>query len=400
MSRLLKVCLGVYVTLGVTSSADQIGTSSISQMFENGRVSGEIRSTYLDYKPKKSTNKDTYATAVGGYLKYELSEMNGFSGTFTFTTSHDVGFATGKEGIRQNSELSSSNGAYTTLSEVYVNYNYDTFNIRAGRQLIDTPLADSDDIRMIANTFEAYIASYEISNFTFIIGNLQNWQGTDAGLDNGWVKAGENGTLFGSVAYANEILEASAWYYNITKLTNASYFDVSLKYDLNSNISILGALQYLHESEISNSGIEASIYGALAEVSVSDFGFSAAYNKSLRKSGKETFSGFGGGTLFTNMDTMILNDIAVDRKVDMWAAAISYEFNDLLVYYVYGDSDGGADSLGKKAHVIEQDFCIEYSIIRDKLVAYSVYAVQEDKENIAKTDSDWKRFQLMLAYSF
>lgn len=374
--------------------------SNINEMFEEGKISGEIRSMYAGYDLKKAGEKDIYATAIGGHLKYELAELNGFSAAAAFSLSHDIGFATGDEGVKQNPELSSSDGEYSVLREAYLNYKSGDFNFRVGRQLIDTPLADSDDIRMIANTFEAYIASYQLSNFSFMVGKLQKWQGYDADLDSGWVRAGEDGTWFGGVNYADDMIEANAWYYNITKLTNAAYFDLTLGYEINSDISISAGVQYLNESEISSSATKANIYGALAELSAYGFTFGAAYNKSNRKAGKESFSGFGGGALFTSMDTMILNEITYDRDAEAVVGNISYEIDKLTFSYSYGDFDGDADGFGDRAHIVEQNIGAEYSVIKDKLLVRAIYAVQNDKESVAKTDNDWSRFQLMVAYSF
>lgn len=404
MNKFIKLSMVAVLVLPVIGIADgsvkATEASTLNHMFENGKVSGELRSVYADYNQKQTGVNNTYATAVGGMLKYELAEFNGLSAAAAFTISHDLDFATGDEGVKQNNELSSSTGEYTVLSEAYLNYKIDDFNFRAGRQVIDTPLADSDDIRMIQNTFKAYIATYEMSNFSFMLGNLQEWQGVDAGLDDGWVKAGDDGTWLGGVTFKNDMIEANAWYYNITKLTNAAYFDVAINYEIDSDISVLGAVQYLNESEISSSGTEASIYGALADVSVCGAGLSVAYNKSNRKTGKASFSGFGGGTLFTSMNMMILDNITADRDASALVAGISYEIDDLTLTYAYGDFDGDADSVGDKAHVVEQNFALEYSVIKDKLDISAVYVIEEDRESAAKTDSDWTRVQMMVAYKF
>lgn len=377
-----------------------VAASDLNEMFESGKVSGEIRTMYAGYNLKKADENDIYATAIGGHLKYESAELNGFSVGAAFALSHDIGFATGDEGVKQNSELSSSDGEYTTLSQAYLNYSYDDFNFRVGRQLIDTPLADSDDIRMIANTFEAYIATYKISNFNFTVGNLQSWQGYDAGLDEGWINTGEDGVWFGGINYADDIVEANAWYYNITKLTNASYLDLALKYEMSSDMSLSAGVQYLNEKEINSSGVKADIYGAMAEFSAYGVTLRTAYNKSSREAGKGSFSGFGGGALFTSMDTMILDEIISDRDAEAVVGSIGYEIDDLMLTYAYGDFDGDADSLGNKAHIVEQNIGAEYSIVKDKLLVRAIYAVQNDKESIAKSDYDWSRFELMVSYNF
>lgn len=400
MNDFIRAGVIAVLTMPALSIAEDNKASAVSQMFENGKVSGNMRMMYSGYDYEKSAQNDIYATALGSTLKYESAELDGFSVAAAFTTSHDMGFATGDKGVKKNSELSSSDGEHSVLSEAYLNYKYNDFNFRAGRQVIDTPLADSDDIRMIPNTFEAYIVTYGYSNFSFMAGKLQNWQGYDAGLDDGWVEAGDSGTWFGGAVYSDDMIEANAWYYNITKLTNAVYLDATLKYEISSDFSALASVQYLNESEISNSGTQATIYGTKAELSAYGVALRAAYNKSNRKVGKDSFSGFGGGALFTNMDTMILNEVTSDRDAEAIVGSVAYEIDKLTLTYAYGDFKGDANSMGEKAHVAEQNIGIEYSIIEDKVAVGAVYAVQEDRESLAKTDYDWSHFRFMVAYNF
>lgn len=396
----LFVALMVGNLYGEEVLSETPSTESLKNIFTDAKVSGQLRSVYADYDQKEeATNKDRYATAIGGELKVETASFYGLNAAAAFTTSQDMGFATGdKDRSENNNELSSSAGNYTQLSQAYINYTYDTFNFRGGRQTIDTPLADSDDIRMIANTFEAYIATVTFSDFTFMAGNLQQWQGVDADLDAAWVKTAEDGTWFGGVTYGGAF-NLSAWVYNITQMSNALYADIDFSYEIAEELSFLAALQYLHESELDDSGVEAEIFGAKAEVSLYGIGLSLAYNKAEKKEGKESFSGFGGGTLFTNMDMMILDEITIDREASALVGGISYALGDINFFYFYGDFIGKADSAAEKAHRVEQNMGFEYTI-DETFVAALMYGIQEDKEATALNENDWSRLQVTLNYTF
>ena len=378
-----------------------VSVDTFEKMFTQGKVSGELRSVYAAYDKKASTETDTYATAIGGGLKYELASFYGLNAGVAFMTSHDLSFATGDSAKgRQNDELSSATGNYTELSEAYINYTYDGLNLRAGRQVVDTPLADSDDIRMIKNTFEAYVATYDISDFSFMAGNLQKWQGVDAGLANKWTnKTGQDGTWFGGVAFGSDLVDASVWYYNITKSTDAVYADIDLHHNYSDDVMVHTAFQYLNEKELNNSGTEADIYGALIELEVYGLDLNVAYNKAKKITGKSSFSGFGGGTLYTSMDTMILDNIADDRAASAIVGAVSYAIGDLNFVYAYGSFNGDKDSGGTKAHIVEQDMGVEYSL-DDSFVASVYYIISSDEESSAKTTDDWDRVQVTLGYSF
>ncbi len=251
---------------------------------------------------------------------------------------------------------------------------------------------------MISNTFDAYVATYNYNGFKFMAGNIQSFQGYDADLDTPWVKTGKNGTNFGGISY-NNVWELNLWYYNVTDTTNAFYFDGGIQYDINENTLVHVMVQYLHEDELASSGYESRIYGAMAEVVTHGVSLGVAYDKSLSDPSKMSFSGFGGGTLFTSMDTLILDDIADDRNAKSFVGSIGYEIKNFNFLYAYGDFKGDANSFGTKAHIVEQDVSLEYNVNDDFLLS-CVYAMQEDKQNSAKTDHDWNRFQLMANYNF
>lgn len=372
--------------------------NAYTQKDTSGKIFGEVRSVYTGYDYKQGMQN--YATALGGRLEYRSVELYGLSGGVAFSTSEDIRFMTGKsENNEHNNELSSSKGHYTQMSQTYMNYRYDDLNFRAGRQVIDTPLADSDDIRMIQNSFEAYIATYKKDGLTVMGGNLQRWQGYDAGLDDGWVAAGDKGTWFAGVEYGNDFADLSLWYYDISRLTRALYVESKVRYAFNENILMISGIQFLNENELEASGIQAQIYGVMAEVVIHDLSLYAAYNKSEQKKSKESFSGFGGGTLYTNMDTMILNDISKDRDASSFVVSLGYLLGICNIVYGYGSFEGKQDSSGSKVDVREQDGGLEYSF-EDNLSLSVIYVLQEEKQKMIETSHNWQRVQICMRYRF
>ena len=395
-------------TFGRVEQKEISTVEKFKAMFTDGKVTGQVRSMFASYNQEAVGEVDTYATAIGGMLKYELASLNGFNAGIAYTSSTDIGFATG-DATKHNAELSSATGNYTILSEAYINYKNGGFNFRAGRQMMDTPLADSDDIRMIPNTFEAYIATYERETLMFTVGNVQRWQGADAGLghnsnglrqNSNWVDVGSDGTTFIGVKYEDDLV-VNGWFYNITKPTNANkatYFDIG-RHQGNDDFSIHGAFQYLHESEDKASGVEADIYGALVEFKAHDLGVSVAYNKAKKHQGKRSFSGIGGGSMYTSMDTMIIDEIADDREAQAFVLGVDYTINNWQFLYAYGNFDGKANSSGSKAHIVEQNIGFQYTL-NEEFVFAAIYVIEEDKESVAKTTYDWDRAQVMAKYSF
>lgn len=381
-----------------------------SDMFRNGKVSGQLRALYSGYDYSGAQNQ--YATAMGAQIKYEIAEFRGFHAAVEFSLSHDIGFATG-EGVKHNAEISSTEGSYTELSQAYINYKDGGVNLRAGRQLMDTPLADSDDIRIIANTFEAYMLSYEYDSLTFMGGLLTGWQGTDTGLSphHHWSDTGEDGTHFGGLSYSDDVVDSSVWYYGISKdsdpnsatgnVANSSFYaDVSLHFVLSTEYALHTSVQYLSQKETDNSGVEAKVYGAMAEfVMFEDLALSAAYNKSQKQEGRGSFSGFGGGTLYTNMDSMIIDAITMDRDTQAVVAGLTYRYDDFGFMYAHGVFDGKANSFGAKERIIEQNIGFEYTP-DEKVTFAALYVKNEDKKESGSNGGNWENVRVLLSYNF
>lgn len=388
----------VVYKIGKLEEKEVFAVDDFKKMFKNGAVSGQVRIAYGGYN-HEGHSLDTYATAVGGILKYELAEYKGFNAGVAFYASKDIPWLSGSNSCR-NTELSSSRGEDEDLGEAYLNYSLGDINFKAGRQVLNTPLADSDDIRMIQNTFEAYTVSYEELGWQLTAGNIQSWHGIDLdnGLDDGWRKIGDGGVNFAGAKYY-DMWEFQSWYYNITDLLNAAYIDFGVEYPINDSVTIHTMVQYLHEKELKNSAYNASIYGGLFELVFGGLGIHLSYNHADKKLNKESFSGFGGGTLFTNMDMMILDNISKDREVNAIVSGLGYNHKNISLIYAYGDFSGKADGNGDKVHVAEQDFNIEYNVNDEFLVAF-IYVLSEDKQNVLTREYDYDRMQFMVNYNF
>ncbi len=414
LSMTLFILMGQSVLIAAEVNDEVKTVNSVGDMFAQGKVSGQIETIYSAHD--EDNGHSPYSTALGGQLKYELSQYKGFTAGAEFTTSHDINIATGSE-ARHNTFISSADGSYTQLSQAYLDYGYGDLGLRVGRQLIDTPLADSDDYRIIDNTFEAAIARYSISDFSFLAGYLARWQGTDAGLDtqNPWQDTGKDGTYLASVSYERDSLNASAWYYDISdastgntatgNVANKSYYiDASISLAITDDNTLGLSAQYLQQDESDASGIESNICGLMAEVDLlEELSVTAAYNYSSKHTGKQSFFGFGGGTLFTSMDNMILDVITLDREARAIMAGISYTYSDLAFSYAYGDFDGDADTSGQKEHVIEQNIVLDYTL-NDKLIISGIVVISDDKEDTGSPayydDGDFVNYRLSLVYGF
>ena len=369
---------------------------NILMMFQNAKVSGDVRAISLKLDEKNA--KDSYATAIGGSLKYTLATYNGFGGALSFITTNDIDALSGS-GVEHNQELSGRDGEYNQVDESYISYKYDQFLFKFGRQRLETPLADSDDIRMVANSFNAYTAYYADDSFNVVLGHIKKWQGSDAGLDENWMKTGEDGVHFIGVSFEDGSLTAQGWYYNFDGLNNSLYLEVSNNYNIDKDNAINIAGQYLNQEEQDNSNISAEIFGVNIQSVVNGVDIALAYNKANKKKAKQSFSGYGGGTLFTNMDSMILDEITYDREVDAIVATLGYSFEKFDLSYAYGDFSGDTNSFGVKAHIVEQNIVIGHKH-NENLSVEAVYVIDSNEEFSSSSEFNNNSFRVTVDYSF
>jgi imipenem/basic amino acid-specific outer membrane pore len=180
----MKKILLSTVVLGLISSVN--AAEDLSSMFSEGKTSGQIREfsvsrSVTDTRP----NKDEYtrsANAIGGYLKYETADYKGlsFGGAF-YTTNGFLNDNNLTDYTKVDpSLLGPNNSNYSLLGEAYLQYKYSNTTFKGGRQKLDTPMAGSDDARMLPNLFEAYLLiNTDIKDTTLIAGHVTKFaQGT------------------------------------------------------------------------------------------------------------------------------------------------------------------------------------------------------------------------------
>ncbi|MBD3799558.1 MAG: hypothetical protein IE883_06710, partial [Epsilonproteobacteria bacterium] len=125
-----------------------LSANGIDEAFVAGKVSGQIRAAYVNQY--NAVDTDTYGTSLGGVLKYETVDWNGLKlGVGTYI-SQKLHLATGDadKGKTNPDLFGEGTKSYAYVGEAYVDYTMGDLNLKVGRQLIDSPFADTDDIRM------------------------------------------------------------------------------------------------------------------------------------------------------------------------------------------------------------------------------------------------------------
>jgi hypothetical protein len=379
--------------------------ANFDSVFQAGKFSGQIRTAYINQD--NALDPDTYGTSIGGQLKYESGTWNDIKLGAAAYISQKIPFATG-DTVKANNDFFGNNAkSFAYLGEAYIDYSANDFSFRVGRQQIDTPFAQTDDIRMLPNTFEALVLTYSGFDQTTLVGGyVKRFVGYDSGNDISKFKKldgvdGNGAAVFGVLNESVENLALQGWYYGIDNVATILYTDAAYTIPVDESMQIELVAQFGRFSEEKNSGIDGNVYGIGAHFNVGMLTLGATYNTVSNSDGKTVVNGFGGGPYYTSMQEMTIDSMEdakayqLSTQIDMTEVGVE----GLTLAALYGNFKGKILSLD--ARVNEFDIVAAYTF-NDAICADMSYAMVDDKNKNtnAGTDGGYDRFLVRLNYSF
>lgn len=305
-----------YSLLAATLLVPSVATAdSLADAFANGKTSGQIRAFYIDRTYEGTVNNNRNSLALGGNLGYETAAINGLSLGARFYTTNGIHIHDGARTASQyDPSLFGDNFAsYSILGEAYINFKQDGTNVKIGRQKLDTPLAGSDDARMLPNLFEAaVISNTDIENTTligahvtrFAAGTFSNVYPAAGGalnlhsgygmnnvsgkfVDMGETSVGRNSagvTAAAAIYKGIEGVTLQAWDYYAHDILNAVYLqaDASWKCMISDSVKPFASAQYLSQSDIGDKfagDVDSQYVGAKLGASVGSVKAYVAYSQ-------------------------------------------------------------------------------------------------------------------------
>lgn len=319
------------------------------------RVFAQVRGGYVNIDDNAGSKTDTLS--IGGKLGYKTKSYNGISAAATFYTTNPIG-GVDDEGMF----LDSNNDGYSILGEAYLNAALGDTNIRLGRQELDTPFADTDDIGMIPNTFEAlHISNESLPNTQLHLAHLRRWSGVDAPVPEKFTDMNDDDgvTALGAVYEPSDKWNVQGWHYAASDATDITYLEAGLNPMKNLGLGVQYATQ-------GGAGFDGKVWGVSAEYGVGDFTLAAAHNK---VSDGQVTNGFGGGPFFTSSEdhtiaevddqkatlfgveyagidklTLAATHVSFDKGENELDLVASYAFNDnLSADLIYSDMNGDGE---------------------------------------------------------
>ena len=379
----------VLVTVLLLSSI-AMEASTLNEAFKNAKIDGYIRGSYQshDIKGDKTYNDD----AIGGKLHIETGEVYTISGGASFYTSNSIYYNDNRGLVPFRGENKKS---YTILGEAYIKSEFGNSLIKIGRQEIDTPFAQIDDIGVVPNTFESAIfINKDILDTTIFLAQIQKMAGVDADIVDRFTNINENRGMqsFGVTYEGIKDLSLSGWYYNLDKAEISSISYLEANYENSSNIFSYGfGVQYAKENYREDK--DSNIYGVNISGGINSIGLSlsSAYTK---VNGNEASSGFGGGPFFSNSEYLIIDNAGANGRA-FWYG-LEYECSNIGV-------NGLNIGLGKvtlttkdNKNATEIDFIASYKI--DDNIEMHLIASNLDGDSVGEYNA--KHIRIFANYNF
>ncbi len=288
----------------------KIQSLTLSEILKSSEIDGYLRGSYQAHSIKSSrVYRDD---AIAGRVHLDTEQFLGVSAGVSAYTS-TILFNSDNQGLiplRGESDKS-----YAILGEAYVKAEFSQSVVTLGRQEIETPFAQRDDIGMIPNSFEAIVfENYTLQMSRFFMAYLDKMAGVDAPIVDKFTKLnGNNGVKVVGISYENmKDLILEAWYYHMkeAEVESITFFEVDYETTIETMSYALG-LQYANQ--VYSSEESADIYGVSVSGSFDKLGltFSLAYT---RVEGNAANSGFGGGPFYSNSEYLIIDNAGKGGK--------------------------------------------------------------------------------------
>lgn len=152
-------------------------SSSLAGVFSKGMFYGRLRMNYFNWDYEESMLHDPIGFGLGGSLIYKTAPYAGFSLTAGLYTSQNLGLLdmddalfgrAGKDTFSRYDTVGDGDWGMTVLGQAYIQYHVQETDIKLGWQVFEGFLAQSNDTKMIPNTFEGVtLISRDIPDTTF-----------------------------------------------------------------------------------------------------------------------------------------------------------------------------------------------------------------------------------------
>ncbi|MEA1918561.1 MAG: hypothetical protein U9N52_01870 [Campylobacterota bacterium] len=355
----MKILNRFTTTLLLLSGATSACATAID-IGEGWMLSGDERAGHLTYNYGNPDgdidisrgHKDSQGFYVIPKISLETPSFNGLKFKVTGAGATDFGMNDPEKESRLF-VFGAEKKPFTILQEAFAQYDSKTHHFVIGRNEIVTPMIESDDYYMLANSFE--VARYDYKGIEDIIitgGYFHKMAGVwDSGADGANFhtmadtsfvdsrdkeNVSDGGVGFGAIDYKKDEHHLQVWNYYATDLYNTLFaqYDYTKKLDL---MSYNFGLQFINFSEIGElakndfTNINYSMYSARFDGNIEGgFGFATGITKYSDGEGQgATLGAWGGYPYFANGLIFHFFEAGSLRNAASYKVQASYDFDDL-----------------------------------------------------------------------
>lgn len=288
-----KLSLTAVMALGLISSVQ--AADSIEGMFKEGKVNGSLRfNSFMwdwenyDDNSAAGVKKSSTIAAAGASLLFKTGSYNGVSfGVGAYTSQPINALSDSYATIKSGGDLdlrAEAGEAINVLGQAYVQYDLSKTTATVGRQLINTPLTNANDSKMVPNAFQAYtMTSKDVKDvdlfaswitamkprnedkFNDILSNKQDTPKalttnmTLSGVSTGGTKVGHtDGMLIIGATYTGvQGVKLEAWNYDIPDVLNTTILEANYNFPIGEVKMNVGG-RYLMQRDTNSIANDAS----------------------------------------------------------------------------------------------------------------------------------------------
>ena len=368
---------------------------------------GQVRAGYITLQDDATSDTSTYG--IAGHVHFDSKQWYGLSvGASAYAS---ITPSQNNNRLDINSDFFDANGdSFVLITEAYLHGEWEQTELKFGRQILDTPHSDSDDIRLLPNYFEAYtLTNTDITELTLTTGLIRKMAGWENGVDNSeFVNIGEtlgidsiDGLFYVAALYDGiKDLSLSLWYYHYADIANIIYAEAGYTAHASKYLDITFGLQYDASWDTGNALLDeqdARTFGMSVELVSENIGMHLlmAYNHDNGSTGASGLS-LGGGALFTSMEDQTLD--AMEQPGKAYVFGLGYHFKAIGIEglnagIAYGSFQ--ADN-AKLYDVKEVDAIVEYTF-NESFSMVMAYADIDSKTDVL---TDYSQVRVIANYSF
>ena len=378
-----------------------MGEFTLPDAVTQGVVKGEIKLFYSEID--KKSEEDSYATALGGYLKYSTDANRTLYGAVRFHTSQPVGPSLNRE---DTALFNSENGDQLTVnSEAYLGWRGENRILKVGNLMLNTPLMNDDTTRIVPWSYQG--AAYTGTALPHTRVQLYHIRQIRSHTSDKYTKESASGdigsgiTMLGIRYDGFEHFDLQSYYYYAPDLYSTFIAQADYKLVIDNDKLICASIQYFNsgnggkyaQTENKNGGDDIDLLALRIGYDFEDFSTSLNYSQNFGLSG--IVKGYGGlAKVFTT--SMIANGRG-NYKPKTWMLKSTYDFpvtswgeSELALNLTHTRTN---DSRGDDFDALYLHFKQRFNIDTTVFVRFENLDYKSDK-------SDAKYFRVIASYKF